>query len=53
VISRHALRNALGAATLVGLDLGILLGGAVVVEFIFVARPGPRILRRSSRSTSR
>jgi peptide/nickel transport system permease protein len=40
VIGRHALRNALGPlAALVGLDLGILLGGAVVVEFIF-AWPG-------------
>jgi peptide/nickel transport system permease protein len=40
VIGRHALRNALGPlATLVGLDLGVLLGGAVVVEFIF-AWPG-------------
>ncbi len=40
VIGRHALRNALGPlVTLVGLDLGTLLGGAVVVEFIF-AWPG-------------
>jgi len=40
VIGRHALRNALGPlAALVGLDLGVLLGGAVVVEFIF-AWPG-------------
>jgi peptide/nickel transport system permease protein len=36
VIARHALRNALGPlATLVGIDLGVLLGGAVVVEVIF------------------
>ncbi|HEX8107241.1 MAG TPA: ABC transporter permease [Kofleriaceae bacterium] len=40
VIGRHALRNALGPlATLVGLDLGVLLGGAVVIELIF-AWPG-------------
>jgi peptide/nickel transport system permease protein len=40
VIGRHALRNALGPlVTLVGLDLGVLLGGAVVVEMIF-AWPG-------------
>ena len=40
VIGRHALRNALGPiVTLVGLDLGVLLGGAVVIELIF-AWPG-------------
>jgi peptide/nickel transport system permease protein len=40
VVVRHALRNALGPlATLVGLDLGVLLGGAVVTEYIF-AWPG-------------
>ena len=40
VIGKHALRNALGPlVTLVGLDLGVLLGGAVVVESIF-AWPG-------------
>jgi peptide/nickel transport system permease protein len=40
VIGRHALRNALGPlVTLAGLDLGLLLGGAVVTEFIF-AWPG-------------
>jgi len=40
VIGRHALRNALGPiATLVGLDLGVLFGGAVVIEVIF-AWPG-------------
>ena len=40
VIGRHALRNVLGPlATLVGVDLGYLLGGAVVTEFIF-AWPG-------------
>ena len=40
VIGRHALRNALGPiVTLVGLDLGVLLGGAVVIEVIF-AWPG-------------
>jgi len=40
VIGRHALRNVLGPlATLVGLDIGVLLGGAVVTEFIF-AWPG-------------
>jgi peptide/nickel transport system permease protein len=36
VIGRHAMRNALGPlVTLVGLDLGVLLGGAVVVEMTF------------------
>jgi len=40
VIGRHALRNALGPlATLIGLDLGVLLGGAVATEVIF-AWPG-------------
>jgi peptide/nickel transport system permease protein len=40
VVGRHALRNAIGPlVTLVGLDLGVLLGGAVVVEQIF-AWPG-------------
>ena len=40
VVGRHALRNALGPlAMLVGLDLGALLGGAVVIEAIF-AWPG-------------
>jgi peptide/nickel transport system permease protein len=40
VIGRHALRNALGpVVTLVGLDLGVLLSGAVVIELIF-AWPG-------------
>src|SRR4030095_10138015 len=40
VLVRHALRPALGPlVTLVGLDLGVLLGGAVVVEDIF-AWPG-------------
>jgi peptide/nickel transport system permease protein len=40
VIGRHALRNALGPiVTLVGLDLGVLLSGAVVIELIF-AWPG-------------
>jgi peptide/nickel transport system permease protein len=40
VVGRHALRNALGPlVTLVGLDLGVLLGGAVVTEYIF-AWPG-------------
>jgi len=35
-VIRHALRNALGpVTTLVGLDLGYLLGGAMVVETIF------------------
>jgi peptide/nickel transport system permease protein len=33
---RHALRNALGSlVTVAGLNLGLLLGGAVVVEYIF------------------
>jgi peptide/nickel transport system permease protein len=36
VTVRHALRNALlPLVTLVGLDLGVLLGGAIVTEFIF------------------
>ncbi|MFT4181867.1 MAG: ABC transporter permease [Rhizobium sp.] len=36
VITRHALRNALiPAVTLIGLEAGILLGGAVIVETIF------------------
>jgi peptide/nickel transport system permease protein len=40
VVFHHALRNALGPlVALVGLDLGFLLGGAVVVEGIF-AWPG-------------
>ena len=40
VVVHHALRNALGPlVTLVGLDLGLLLGGAVVTEYIF-AWPG-------------
>jgi ABC-type dipeptide/oligopeptide/nickel transport system permease component len=40
VVVVHALRNALGPlVTLIGLDLGVLLGGAVVTEFIF-AWPG-------------
>jgi len=40
VVLRHALRPALGPlVTLVGLDLGVLLGGAVVTEAIF-AWPG-------------
>jgi peptide/nickel transport system permease protein len=40
VIGRHALGNALGPlTTLVGQDLGVLLGGGVVIELIF-AWPG-------------
>ena len=40
VVVKHALRNALGPlVTLIGLDLGVMLGGAVVIEFIF-AWPG-------------
>lgn len=40
VIMRHALRNALvGVVTLIGLQLGNLLGGAVVIETVF-AWPG-------------
>jgi peptide/nickel transport system permease protein len=40
VVTRHALRNALGPlVTLIGLDLGVLMGGAVVTESIF-AWPG-------------
>jgi peptide/nickel transport system permease protein len=36
VVGKHALRNALPpVATLAGLDLGVLLGGAVVTESIF------------------
>ncbi|HEY4182131.1 MAG TPA: ABC transporter permease [Kofleriaceae bacterium] len=40
VLLRHALRPALGPlVTLIGVDLGVLVGGAVVVEYIF-AWPG-------------
>jgi peptide/nickel transport system permease protein len=40
VLSRHALRNAMiSAATVLGLQLGTLLGGSVVVETVF-AWPG-------------
>lgn len=40
VVWRHALRNALGPmVTIAGLNLGLLLGGAVVVEYVF-AWPG-------------
>ena len=40
ILSRHALRNALiPLVTLIGMDLGSLLGGAIVVETIF-AWPG-------------
>jgi peptide/nickel transport system permease protein len=40
VIGRYALRNALGPlVALVGVDLGVLLGGAIVIELIF-AWPG-------------
>jgi ABC-type dipeptide/oligopeptide/nickel transport system permease component len=40
VVYRHALRNALiPVVTIVGLNIGWLLGGAVVVETVF-ARPG-------------
>ncbi len=40
IVLRHALRPALGPlVTLIGLDLGVLIGGAVVTEFIF-AWPG-------------
>jgi len=40
VVLRHALRPALGPlVALIGIDLGVLLGGAVVTEFIF-AWPG-------------
>ena len=36
VVLRHALRTALGPlVSLIGLDLGVLLGGAVVTEYIF------------------
>lgn len=36
VVMRHALRNALvGVVTLIGLQLGNLLGGAVVIETVF------------------
>lgn len=40
IVTRHALRNTLGPlAALVGIDLGVLLGGAIVTEYIF-AWPG-------------
>jgi peptide/nickel transport system permease protein len=36
VTTKHALRNALSpVVTLIGLDLGVLMGGAIVTEFIF------------------
>jgi len=36
VFSKHALRNALiPAITIVGLQVGTLLGGAIVTEFVF------------------
>jgi peptide/nickel transport system permease protein len=36
VVVMHAFRNALGPiVTLVGLDLGVLMGGAIVTEYIF------------------
>ncbi|MBI4509966.1 MAG: ABC transporter permease [Deltaproteobacteria bacterium] len=36
VTTRHALRNALlPVVTMVGMDLGVLMGGAVVTEFLF------------------
>ena len=36
VVFKHALRNALGpVVTLMGLDLGVLMGGAIVTEYIF------------------
>jgi ABC-type dipeptide/oligopeptide/nickel transport system permease component len=36
VVTRHALRNALvPVVTLIGLQIGFLLGGAVVVETVF------------------
>lgn len=44
VLVRHALRNALiPVVTLIGMDLGSLLGGAIIVETIF-AWPGMGIL---------
>ena len=44
VLFKHALRNALiPVVTLIGMDLGSLLGGAIVVETIF-AWPGMGIL---------
>jgi peptide/nickel transport system permease protein len=40
VIGRHALRNAVGPlVALIGVDLGVMLGGAVVIELVF-AWPG-------------
>jgi ABC-type dipeptide/oligopeptide/nickel transport system permease component len=40
VLTRHALRNVLiSLVTLIGLDLGYLLGGAIIVETVF-AWPG-------------
>ena len=36
VVLKHALRNALApVVTLIGLDLGVLMGGAIVTEYIF------------------
>ena len=56
VIIRHALRNAvLPIVTMFGLDLGILLGGAVLTEATFgiqgIGRRSPS--RRRPRSTCR
>jgi peptide/nickel transport system permease protein len=36
VISRHALRNALiPVVTIIGFEVGVLLGGAAIIEIIF------------------
>jgi peptide/nickel transport system permease protein len=36
IVTHHALRNALGpVVALAGIDLGVLLGGAIVTEYIF------------------
>ncbi len=36
VVVRHALRNALvSIATIIALDIGALIGGAVITEFVF------------------
>jgi peptide/nickel transport system permease protein len=45
VVIRHALRNAMiPAITIVGLQLGTLLGGAVVVETVFARQGIGRLL---------
>ena len=52
VISRHALRNALiPVVTVVGFEIGILMGGSAIVEIIF-GLPGRRQHAASTRSST-